>query len=278
MRFQELTASHPRLAMQIAHAIDTGRLPHGLLLWGHDTQALEMAALAITEKNGGSLQRIVPDEKGNIGIDAIRTANNSAQLTHRTGQVLWFDKAHTMGLAAQNALLKLLEEPPSNTLIILTCSSPSTLLQTLRSRCAKLPVAPMKDAVHEPSSTLLRKLSGNDPERMDEILGSDYAQLYTQLADWVKDPPKPHEMLKFASEHSTQVPLVLAIIESHVCDALAAGPDLRLAATCRALVQTRARAKTNPNPTLTLETTLLTLAGGASPAPTSFSQSGLNPP
>ena len=36
---------------------------------------------------------------------------------------------------AQNALLKMAEEPPSNTLIILCCERPSQLIPTLVSRC-----------------------------------------------------------------------------------------------------------------------------------------------
>ncbi len=47
---------------------------------------------------------------------------------------------------AANAFLKLLEEPPSNTTIILTSSEPGALLPTIRSRVVSVRVAPLPDA------------------------------------------------------------------------------------------------------------------------------------
>jgi DNA polymerase-3 subunit delta' len=48
--------------------------------------------------------------------------------------------------AAANAFLKLLEEPPADTLLVLTSSEPGALLPTIRSRVACLRVAPLPDA------------------------------------------------------------------------------------------------------------------------------------
>lgn len=47
--------------------------------------------------------------------------------------------------AAANAFLKLLEEPPADTIIILTTSEPGALLPTIRSRVAALRVAPLAE-------------------------------------------------------------------------------------------------------------------------------------
>src|SRR5205814_66348 len=47
---------------------------------------------------------------------------------------------------AANAFLKLLEEPPSNTTIILTSSEPGALLPTIRSRVVTVRVAPVSQA------------------------------------------------------------------------------------------------------------------------------------
>src|SRR5690606_28997661 len=46
---------------------------------------------------------------------------------------------------AANALLKLLEEPPADTTIILTSSQPGALLPTIRSRVLALPVPPLRN-------------------------------------------------------------------------------------------------------------------------------------
>lgn len=53
--------------------------------------------------------------------------------------------AERMNLAAANALLKTLEEPTRNTVIILVTSAPQALLQTILSRCQKILFGPLSD-------------------------------------------------------------------------------------------------------------------------------------
>ena len=52
--------------------------------------------------------------------------------------ILW--RAELINREGANAFLKLLEEPPDRTLIILTCSDPSRLLTTINSRCQRIPL------------------------------------------------------------------------------------------------------------------------------------------
>lgn len=72
-----------------------------------------------------------------LSIDVIRPylvepANRKAMLNH--GKVFVVEQAELMSVAAQNALLKTLEEPSAGTLIILLTDQPNQLLQTIRSR------------------------------------------------------------------------------------------------------------------------------------------------
>ncbi|MGB8931625.1 MAG: DNA polymerase III subunit delta' [Anaeromyxobacteraceae bacterium] len=53
------------------------------------------------------------------------------------------DPADAMNPQAQNALLKTLEEPPDDTTLVLVASSPDSLLPTIRSRCLRVPFAPI---------------------------------------------------------------------------------------------------------------------------------------
>jgi DNA polymerase-3 subunit delta' len=55
------------------------------------------------------------------------------------------DPADAMNPQAQNALLKTLEEPPEDTCLVLVASAPDSLLPTIRSRCLRLPFAPLPD-------------------------------------------------------------------------------------------------------------------------------------
>jgi len=83
---------------------------------------------------------ISPDEKNLITIDKIRQINNflSTKVPNNNKQsinrIVAIDNAEYMSLEAQNALLKNLEEPPVNTLFLLTTSISNKLLPTIKSR------------------------------------------------------------------------------------------------------------------------------------------------
>ena len=72
-----------------------------------------------------------------IKVDDIRELSKKLGMTSQYGgyQVAVIVDAHNMNINASNSLLKTLEEPPQNTLLILVSSSPQQLPITLRSRC-----------------------------------------------------------------------------------------------------------------------------------------------
>jgi DNA polymerase-3 subunit delta' len=86
-----------------------------------------------------------------IKIDQIRAVADFISLsTHRSGfRVLLLHPAESMQPAAANALLKTLEEPPPQTLIVLVSDQPGRLLATIRSRCRSLalPAPPEEEAL-----------------------------------------------------------------------------------------------------------------------------------
>ena len=75
-------------------------------------------------------------------------------------RVVILDPADAMNPQAQNAILKTLEEPPPDTTLVLVSSSADALLPTVRSRCLRIPFAPL------PESFLLERLAaaGRPPE------------------------------------------------------------------------------------------------------------------
>lgn len=85
---------------------------------------------------------IAPEkDKPSISIEAIRDLQHFTKLklpSAATRRIIVIDKAHTMTPEAQNALLKLLEEPPANTYFILTTANEHDLLETVRSRSQQL--------------------------------------------------------------------------------------------------------------------------------------------
>ena len=86
-----------------------------------------------------------------IEVDQAREAVDYVQLsTYRAGfRVVLVNPADSLNLAAANALLKVLEEPPLNTVFVLVSDQPRRLLPTIRSRCTRLDIGlpPIDQAV-----------------------------------------------------------------------------------------------------------------------------------
>lgn len=75
--------------------------------------------------------------KKEIPVDEIRKIAPFLRQSSADGgwRVVIIDDANTMGRAGQNAILKILEEPPKNTILILVTHGAGGLLPTIRSRC-----------------------------------------------------------------------------------------------------------------------------------------------
>lgn len=82
----------------------------------------------------------VLEDKKEIGIDQVRALNVKLfQTSHQGGyQVALIEQAENLNTNAFNALLKTIEEPPAQTVIILTAYQPSRLPATIKSRCAQI--------------------------------------------------------------------------------------------------------------------------------------------
>jgi DNA polymerase-3 subunit delta' len=87
-----------------------------------------------------------PDvDTGNIRIDEVRALTE--RIGYRPFEARWrvvvVESADALLDAAQNALLKTLEEPPSSSIFVLVTSRPDDLLPTVRSRCPLIRFAPL---------------------------------------------------------------------------------------------------------------------------------------
>lgn len=84
------------------------------------------------------------DGKKNITVAQIRSLRNEAYVKPHiaNGRAFIIDMADTMNEQAQNALLKVLEEPPGSVLFILIAENKAALLDTVISRCTVLSLSP----------------------------------------------------------------------------------------------------------------------------------------
>ena len=91
---------------------------------------------------------VEPGDSGAIKIDQVRDVVDRAMYRPFEGRrrVVIIDQADALVVAAQHALLKTLEEPPSSSVFILVTSRPDVLLPTVRSRCPELRFRPLSAA------------------------------------------------------------------------------------------------------------------------------------
>jgi DNA polymerase III subunit delta' len=146
---------HPSSKQQLDGFI--ARPSHALVLVGPEgmgknavSRWLSIQLLGLEgEKALGShpyVKLVVPDGQS-ISIEAIRellqfTKLKIAGSSNKTQRIVVIDQSHVLTGEAQNALLKLLEEPPEGTVLILTAVSDRALLPTIRSRSQIITLQP----------------------------------------------------------------------------------------------------------------------------------------
>lgn len=104
----------------------------------------------------------------NISVDQVRSLANLLSVTPSMSswRAIVIDSADDLEASAANALLKMLEEPPANTLFFLVSHAPGRLLPTIRSRCRRLDFAPLSD------DAMTSLLSHSFPEEKLETIRS----------------------------------------------------------------------------------------------------------
>lgn len=194
------------------------RLPHALLLTGPEgvgkvqfAERLVRALLCTQPRAGGDacghcaacqlcqagthpdLRRVAPEEPGKaIRIDAVRDLIRYLALKSQFGgyKVATVSPAERLNSASANALLKTLEEPTAQTLLVLSSARPSALPATVRSRCqqVKFRVPEREQAlnwlrrqgVESPENAL--GITAGAPLKAMVLAGSEQLKLRLQLA------------------------------------------------------------------------------------------------
>jgi DNA polymerase-3 subunit delta' len=134
-------------------AKQSGRLAHAYLIEGEEKSGKHLMAMSIAAALAGDLafrvwEGTTPDvityglssDRKTISVDLVRKIKESVYLkpTELSCKVYIIEQVDTMTVQAQNALLKLLEEPPAQVYFLLLCQNASLLLPTVRSRAQLL--------------------------------------------------------------------------------------------------------------------------------------------
>ena len=169
-------------------ALKKGRISHFYLISGPEGSGkhtlARLLATAIlctgTDKPCGKcaacrkvLEGVHPDfitvdgpEKKTVPVDLIRHARADMYVLPNESEhkLYLFPRAQDMGIPGQNALLKVLEEPPSYGVFLLLTTNPDALLPTVRSRCTEIRMQAL------PRNVLLEALARQFPQAEPEDL------------------------------------------------------------------------------------------------------------
>ncbi|MDB5179593.1 MAG: hypothetical protein JWN12_225 [Candidatus Saccharibacteria bacterium] len=149
-------------------------LPQSMVFTGPEGVGLSAAVSYIADQLKTNPIYILPEkdekvdiEKGVITVDVIRRLYAITKTIETGTRLIVIDYAQRMGVQAQNAFLKLLEEPGRNTYFILLTHTVSKLLPTIRSRVQLTEVNPITLAQSE---ELLDELKVTDKTKRSQLL------------------------------------------------------------------------------------------------------------
>jgi DNA polymerase III delta prime subunit len=149
-------------------------LPQSMVFTGPEGIGLSRAVSYVAELVHSKPIYVLPEkddkidiEKGIITVDVIRRLYVMTKTIETATRLIVIDYAERMGTQAQNAFLKLLEEPGANTHFILLTHAVSKLLPTVRSRVQTIEITPITAAQ---SQTLLDELKVTDVTRRSQLL------------------------------------------------------------------------------------------------------------
>ena len=156
-----------------------------------------------------AMERTVDEKTGRlrneIVVADVRRAESFLRRTSSAGgwRVLIIDSVDEMNRHAANGILKILEEPPEKTVILLVCHSPGAILPTIRSRCRNLKLERLPEPVIETligdvrpelaveDLRVLARLADGSVGRGLEMAAQDGGSIYTELAALLAQLPRP---------------------------------------------------------------------------------------
>ncbi len=149
--------------------------------------------------------------RAEIAVDDVRGLGEFMHMTPAMGKwrVAIVDSADEMNRNSANAVLKILEEPPPNAVLLIVSHAPGRLLPTIRSRCRRLALQPLsEDTVvkllgdHAPETNpeerrALARLAEGSIGRALELAGAGSLALYREMVEVLAtlpdlDMPKLH--------------------------------------------------------------------------------------
>jgi DNA polymerase III subunit delta' len=225
-------------------------LAHGYLFFGEEQTGKKTFALSLAnfiekgsfEEPAGILSecRVFSPDSTSIGIDEMRKAKQflSQKAVLAPKRTLIVDDAHKLTTDAQNAILKLTEEPPENSLIILISPTLDALLSTLGSRLQRIyfPRVSTKEIesflkgeakLSATEATRIAKLALGRPGRAMRMLEDPVFERFAKIAkDFIKTRSNRKETIKTLMKENDESDdsNLIDLFVSHIMAELAVEP------------------------------------------------------
>lgn len=178
----------------------------------------------VMEGNHPDFITVDDPEKKTVTVDLIRQARADiyVQPNESDYKIYLFPRAQDMGLPGQNALLKVLEEPPAYGVFLLLTDNPDKLLPTVRSRCTELHMQPLpEDVLSQALRQAFPQKAAEDIEAAMGRSGGYLGQAKTLLEEGGEVPPQTLAFVEaLAGKSSLALMQVLVPMEKWKRDAL----------------------------------------------------------
>jgi DNA polymerase-3 subunit delta' len=196
-------------ALEVAKALNC-RTPQGVEGCGHCPACARISKFNYPQSNDmDDLKQIVWTDHPDVGmvvapkrvllVDQMRLIEREANFRPYEGKARLFliEDAEKLNEASANALLKVLEEPPHTSHIVLLTSRPANLLPTIRSRCQMIRFSPLTTTEIE-KHLVQNKIAGAGEARMRARVarGSLGRAIAGELDDYVEQRSAMLQILK----------------------------------------------------------------------------------
>lgn len=165
--------------------------------------------------------------KSDLPVDEVRRLRGffSRHSTFGGARIAIIDSADDLNQSSQNALLKVLEEPPKNALLLLISNTPGGLLPTTRSRCRMLglrkldevtmlhALTALRPQLLNEERTLISALADGAPGRAVSFAELGAASMYRDIVSLLRDLPRMDPSASFAfAERTARLPPETGIV------------------------------------------------------------------
>lgn len=174
---------------QIEKEFKSGNLAHSYLLNGEKNTCREVVEDIMRMVQGSDKIDVIDnvfclDDESKFGVGELRKVQNQMMISSNSEyKILYLENIERLSVPALNSILKILEEPPRNTLFFLTTSNINNVLDTIISRCR---CYELKKEVSFTNDNVWRDLQGFRCEA-DIITFAEGLKTREEASEWVNN-------------------------------------------------------------------------------------------